>query len=213
MKILIIVAHPDDETIGCSGTLSKFYNDEKMLITMTDGESSRNIYNKNRNLDCMNICKLLNINTFIYGNFPDNKLDSIPLLDIVKFIELKCIDFKPDLIFTHHPDCLNIDHSIVYRAVITAFRPQHGLKFDIYSFYIPSSTDYNPLNNFKGNCYIQLEDKDIELKTKCLKIYDLEMKPYPHSRSVENIINLNKIWGAEIGYKYCEKFQIIRKIL
>jgi LmbE family N-acetylglucosaminyl deacetylase len=215
MKILIIVAHPDDEVLGCGGTIAKYYNDEKMLLTLTDGESARNDnLNLNRNILTKNeICKKLNISNFEYGNFPDNQLDSIPLLAITKFIEDKTKNFLPDIIFTHHPNCLNIDHSITYKAVITAFRPQKGLSQKIYSFFIPSSTDYNPLNNFNGNLYIKLDDKHVLIKKECLEIYINEMKEYPHSRSIENIENLMKVWGSEIGYKYCEKFQIIRDII
>ena len=214
MKILIVVAHPDDEILGCGGTLAKYIDAEKMLITLTDGESSReNLDNKNRNILTDEICKILNIEHFAYSNFPDNQLDSVSLLSITKFIEDNVKNFKPDIIFTHHPDCLNIDHSLTYRSVITTFRPQKGYANKIYSFYIPSSTDYNPLNNFKGNTYFKLEEEHINIKMKCLEVYKNEMREYPHSRSNENIINLMKVWGSEIGYKYCEKFQLIRDIL
>ena len=214
MKILIIVAHPDDEILGCGGVLSKYYNEEKLLITLTDGESARlPLKSQNRNnLTKEFILPILNIQKFVSGDFPDNKLDTIPLIDIIKFIELNTIDFIPDIIFTHHPDCLNIDHSITYRAVITAFRPQTGISQSIYSFYIPSSTDFIPLNNFNGNVYFKLNDKDVDIKKKCLEIYENEMRLYPHSRSIDNIINLLKIWGSEVGYFYCEKFQLIRNI-
>lgn len=214
MRILIIAAHPDDETLGCGGSLSRYYEDDKMLITLTDGDSARDNEKKfDRNLLTNDICKLYNISKFYSGNFPDNKLDSIPLLDIVKFIEKYTIDFYPDLIFTHHPGCLNVDHVITYKATITAFRPQYGHKYKILSFFIPSSTDYNPLNNFNGNFYITINQKNIDDKIKGLEIYNTEMRTYPHARSIENIINLTKIWGCEIGEYYCEKFQLIREII
>jgi LmbE family N-acetylglucosaminyl deacetylase len=215
MKILIIAAHPDDEILGCGGTLAKYINNEKMLITLTDGESSRNNNNEfDRNLITKDkICELLNIKHFYSANFPDNKLDTIPLLDIIQFIENKTKLFCPDLIFTHHPDCLNIDHALTYKATITCFRPQQCYKYKILSFYIPSSTDYNPKNNFNGNVYFSLSQEDIKLKIQCLEIYKNEMHLYPHSRSIKNIINLNKTWGCEITTNFAEKFELIREIV
>ncbi len=214
MKILIIAAHPDDEILGCGGTLARYINEEKMLITLTDGESARGQNNFNRNIKTSSeICNLLNIKYFEYGSFPDNKMDTISLLEIIKFLEEKTLNFKPDIIFTHHPDCLNIDHSITYRAVITLFRPQSGNTHKILSFMIPSSTDYNPLNNFHGNTYIKLTEEHILLKRKCLEVYINEMRKYPHSRSIENIINISRVWGCEVGLEYCEKFQLIRDII
>ena len=214
MKILIIAAHPDDEILGCGGMLSKYYNEEKMLITLTDGVSSRNIKNQvNRNIITKEVCSFFNILYFINGDFPDNKMDSIPLLDIVKFIEKNTENFIPDIVLTHHPNCLNIDHQITYKAVITCYRPQLYKPIKILSFYIPSSTDYNPLNNTNSNYYVKLDIIDVERKIECLKrFYSIEIREYPHSRSYKKIKNLLKVWGSEIGTKFAEKYLIIRII-
>jgi len=213
MKVLILAAHPDDETLGCGGVIKKFSQENNYikLITFTDGESSRNNKNNNRNTLLDRVCIKLGINEYIYGNFPDNKLDSIPLLDVCKFIE-KNIDFIPDLIFTHHRNCNNIDHQIVYKATITSFRPQFGNKVKILSYFVPSSTDYNPFNNFNGNVYYDIKDT-IQNKIETLSIYDKEMRKYPHTRSYENIKNLSKVWGSEVGLEYVEKFELVREIL
>jgi len=212
MNVLILAAHPDDETLGCGGVIKKLSQENNFikLITFTDGESSRN-ENGNRNILLDRVCKKLGINEYISGNFPDNKLDSIPLLDICKFIENN-VEFIPDLIFTHHRNCNNIDHQLVYKATITSFRPQIGNKIKILSYFVPSSTDYNPFNNFNGNVYYNIKDT-IENKIETLHIYDKEMRKYPHTRSYENIKNLSKVWGSEVSLEYAEKFELVREIL
>ena len=214
-KILVLAAHPDDETLGCGATIAKLAseNHEVNLLTFTDGETSRtkNKEKINRNNCLEEVSKILNIKNFNFGDFPDNKMDSVPLLEICKFIENN-IKFTPDIIFTHHPECLNIDHTIVYRSAITVFRPQEGHNTEINCFPIPSSTEWNPLGKINYNLYYNVENF-IDKKFEALKVYDKEMKSYPHPRSYESIKNYLKLSGNEVGLNYCEKFQTVRKII
>ena len=213
-KVLVLAAHPDDETLGCGATLARLAQEGAYikLLTFTDGESARGQTYKNRNSRLGKVCTKLGISEYEYANYPDNRLDVISLLEKCKYIEQN-IDFEPDIIFTHHPNCLNIDHSLVYRATITVFRPQKGNKHTILSYYVPSSTDYNPFSDFLGNVYYDVS-ATYKTKLECLKEnYDSEMRLYPHSRSYENVENLMKVAGAEIGVKYAEKFQLVRKLI
>lgn len=213
-KVLVLAAHPDDETLGCGATIHNLtsigYNVE--LITFTDGVGSRNNNEVNRNPKLQEISKILGITKYTSGNFPDNAMDSIPLLELSKFIETNT-EGPYDMIFTHFVNDLNIDHQLVTKAALTAFRPQHGIKTKIYSYFIPSSTDYNPLFPFDGNSYFSLTEKDVESKLKALKVYDMEMRSYPHTRSYENVNNLMKVWGSEVGLVHCEKFKLLREIV
>ena len=212
-KILVLAAHPDDETLGCGATISKLSKQghDIKLLTFTDGVSARDIKdNENRNKSLEKVSKILGIKDFKYGNFPDNQMDSIPLLDVCKFIE-KEVKEVPDVIFTHHPGCLNIDHNIVYRAVITAFRPQQKKEIEINCFEVPSSTEWNPNSDFKNNLYVDVEGF-VEKKIEALKIYDEEMKQYPHPRSYDAVINKMKSSGNEVGLNFAERFQTIRRI-
>ena len=210
--ILILAAHPDDETLGCGGTIKRLTKDNNnyiKLLTFTNGEGARN-NNKDRREILEKVCLKLGINEFLCGDFPDNKLDSVPLLSLVKFIENN-ITFIPDIIFTHHRNCNNIDHVLVYKATITAFRPQNGIPIKMLSYFIPSSTDYNPFNDFRGQIYYNIEET-IKDKLECLQLYDDEMRKYPHTRSYENIKNLSKVWGSEVCLKFAEKFELIREV-
>ena len=217
-RILILAAHPDDETLGCGATikrLSKNPHTYIKLITFTDGESSRDNNNDfNRNSKLNNVCKELGIDEHMSGNFPDNKMDAVPLLELSKFIENN-VNFTPNIIFTHYRNCNNIDHQLVYKATIVAFRPcrhQPGEFIKMLSYFVPSSTDYNPFNDFRGNVYYDIENT-IQTKLECLKNnYHDEMRTYPHTRSYENIENLAKVWGSEVGLKYADKFELVREI-
>jgi len=211
-KVLVLAAHPDDETLGAGATLARLAQEGYYikLITFTDGVGAREDSKTNRNEKLDAVCSVLGISDYACGKFPDNKMDTVSLIEVCKFIENN-VDFEPDIIFTHHPGCLNIDHSIVYRATITVFRPQNGKKAEIYSYYVPSSTDYNPLARFNGNVYFNVEEH-VDKKMEALRVYDEEMRDYPHTRSYENIINLLKTAGAQVGLKYAEKLQLIRSI-
>jgi len=214
-NILVLAAHPDDETLGCGGSIAKFSHEGANihLMTFTDGVNARKEKNsKNRNDRLESISKVLGIKSFSHGDFPDNEMDSIPLLDLCKYIELNC-PFDPDLIFTHYSGCLNIDHELIYRATLTAFRPQSGNKQTILSYFVASSTDYNPKSNFKGNLYIELSKLEVSKKMEALKLYDEEVRPYPHTRSYDNVLNLMRTWGCEVGIGHSEKFELVRGML
>jgi LmbE family N-acetylglucosaminyl deacetylase len=213
-KILVLAAHPDDETLGCGGTIHRLSKEgyEVNLLTFTDGESSRGTQGLNRNEKLNNVATILGINNYTSGNFPDNAMDSVPLIEICKFIE-ENVNYIPDIIFTHHYEDLNIDHHLVAKATFTVFRPQKGDSHRIYSYFVPSSSDYNPISNFAGKTYFKLSENDVEVKQSALSLYDKEMREYPHTRSYKNIKNLIKVWGSEVGTEYAEKFILIRELI
>ncbi|MDB2399771.1 PIG-L family deacetylase [bacterium] len=213
-NILILAAHPDDETLGMGGTISRLSSEGHNIrvVTFTDGESSRGETYENRNPKLQEVSDILGISSFDYGDFPDNAMDSVSLLDLAKFIESNK-EFDPDIIFTHNHSDLNIDHTLVYKATLTAFRPQFGKSVDIYSYFVPSATDYNPDNNFNGNnVYFKLSEYDVNRKMSALRVYDAEMRPYPHTRSYDNVKSLINVWGSEVGTQYAEKFKLIRSV-
>jgi len=213
-NILILAAHPDDETLGCGGTIKRLSEEGNniRLITFTNGEGARGATDKNRNTVLDDVSKILGINSYTYGDFPDNAMDSIPMLDICKFLEYN-LTFKPDIIFTHFQGDLNVDHQIVAKATWTVFRPQQGDTIQMYSYFVPSSTDYNPTSCFNGSTYFTLKGVHSLAKQEALKVYDSEMRPWPHTRSYENVHNLMRVCGSEVGVEFAEKFVNIREVL
>ena len=152
---MFIVAHPDDEAIGCGGTIFKHKKnkDEVHLLYMTDGIASRDDSRKakkQRNSGFQKAIELIEPHSFECLELPDNQLDTLPLLEIVKKIENHINDIKPEIIYTHSENDLNIDHQLVSKSVMTATRPSccNYVK-EIYSFYINSSSEWS----FNEKCF------------------------------------------------------------
>jgi len=215
-KILIVAAHPDDEILGCGGAISKFKDENYVeALFMTNGVSSRGNDKKQilrRRKACLNLFKHLSLPTPTIYNFPDNQMDRIPLLRVIKKIEQKIKDYKPDTIITHYSHCLNIDHRITFDAVTTACRPVNGLSVKkILSFEIPSSTDWALYKgkNFQPNYFVDIS-KHIKNKINLIKFYKEELKDYPHSRSINAIKALASMRGVSCGVNYAEGFYLNR---
>ena len=225
-KILVIAAHPDDELLGCGATLLHYkkLGYKIKVIFLSDGESSRDIDKhkiskliKIRQKQAKQVSKRCKFLEPSFGNFPDNKLDKIPFLNIVKLVEKQIFSFKPEIIFTHFENDLNIDHQLAFKSVITASRPlTKCFVRKIYCFETPSSTEFNftrnNLKKFNPNFYIDVS-RFITKKIKILNIYKQELRKWPHSRSLKSITNLAKYRGSEIGVKYAEAFVLIRELV
>ena len=149
-------------------------------------------------------------------DFPDNRFDSIALLDIVKVIEKEKDDFKPEIIFTHHGGDTNVDHRQTFDAVITATRPMsHEVVKTIIAFETPSSTEWqasNYPNYFKPNFFLEVSKKDVDAKIKGMESYEFEKRKYPHPRSPKALEIQCQRNGVIVGKEYAEAFMLIRSI-
>ncbi len=222
-KILIVAAHPDDEVLGCFGTVSKLIKEgyEAYTLILGEGKTSRldtrKIEENKEQLEILNdeIKKANDIigikKCFVY-DFPDNRFDSVDLLDIIKVISKIKEEIKPDIIFTHYENDLNIDHKITYQAVITATRPLENESVkEIYSFEILSSTEWQYPISFSPDVFFDIQDT-IELKLNAMQCYKSELCLYPHPRSVEGIELNAKYNGMRVGKNYVEAFKSVRVI-
>jgi len=223
MNILVIAAHADDEVLGCGGTIAK-YKDQGATVNvaiLADGVSSRNEENAGynpeiliRNTAAEKANKILGVDKVKLGSFPDNRMDSIDLLDVVKYVELLIEEFTPDMILTHHSNCLNIDHRIVNQAVCTACRPQGNYSVkSILFFEIPSSTEWqiNSLGGFSPNLFEDITSY-MPKKIEALEVYSMEIRDWPHPRSIEGVLHLSKWRGATVGVDTAEAFIVGRII-
>lgn len=217
--VLVIAAHSDDEAIGCSGTIAKHIKagDKVHFLFMTDGVGARERDKQNskeRYSAMENVAYLLKVESVECFNFPDNAMDSIPLISVVKKIENKIKDLQPEVIYTHHIGDLNIDHQLTHKAVMTACRPQPQFSVkEIYSFEVVSSTEWQTpgVLSFMPNVYEDISDY-IGVKAEALRLYSNEMRQEPHARSIENILSKSKVRGSEVGLEYAEAFVLNRLI-
>ena len=217
---LIIAAHPDDDVLGCGGTIAKLTKKgfKVHVLFLADGESSRsnikNIKNliQKRKQNAKKALKILGCESVEFLDYADNRLDSLDLLEIVKSIENLIDIHKPHTIFTHYAHDLNIDHQIANKAVVTACRPQNNNPVkEILFFEVPSSSEWNLSKSFEPNYFIDITNT-LSLKVKALNIYKNEMRAYPHPRSIKAIESLSFWRGSTIGFKAAEAFIVGRKI-
>ena len=219
-KILVVAAHPDDEVLGCGGAIAKHTSsgDKVDILFMTDGVSSRGDSDsdvRERKESARQAADILGVSSVSFLDFPDNEMDSVPLLETVKAIEDVIFDIKPCVIYTHYSGDLNIDHQLTHRAVLTACRP-HPDSFvkEIYSFEVLSSThwqSYSEGTSFNPNYFLNI-GKFIEKKIKALQCYNEEMREYPHARSYKVVKSMAEFRGGVVGLEYSEAFQVERVV-
>lgn len=214
-KLYIIAAHPDDEILGCGGTIIKFKEKYDIsVVFMTNGTSARGKNKKDEDIRkkaCLDLFKFLKLKKPIFMNFPDNKMDSVPLLQIIRKLERIIKKEKPKIIFTHCSECLNIDHRITFQAVMTACRPLKNCSVKkILSFEILSSTEWSKFRkSFEPNYFIDISST-FKKKLIAMKFYKKELRKYPHSRSLKAIESLARYRGISCGVNYAEGFFVNR---
>lgn len=219
-KILVVAAHPDDEILGIGGTVLNHVakRDEVYCLILAEGIKSREGGTSDEvqvlKQQSLKAGKILGYKDIFFCGLPDNSLDTVSLLSVVKEVE-KCLEkIKPDILYTHFENDLNIDHRIAFQAVLTASRScnDNGPK-EIYTFETLSSTEWqsNGGRIFAPNFYINIEDT-IEKKIEAMKEYKNEIRQYPHPRSVEGIKILAQYRGLECGLKFAEAFCLVRSI-
>ena len=222
-KILIVAAHPDDEVLGCFGTVARLIKEgyEAYTLILGEGKTSRDeeriVEDKKEEIELLNheitnANKVIGVKKVFIESLPDNRFDHVDLLDIIKVISKVKEEIQPDIIFTHYEHDLNIDHQLTYKALITATRPMEDeCVKEIYSFEILSSTEWNYPLSFAPDTFFDIS-QTVDLKIKAMKAYPSELCEYPHPRSLEGIELNAKYQGMRVGKRYVEAFKSIRVI-
>ncbi len=214
-KALIIAAHPDDEALGLGATWCRLKEEgwELGVVWLTDGVSSRGINENNsmkRRAQHDNALAILKPKYCSHGSFPDNKLDDVPLLEVVKFIEKSIEEFSPNRLYIHSLTDLNIDHKVAHHAAITAARPfPRQVVKEIFSFEVPSSTHWGFNDVFDGRLFVDVS-KYFNFKINLLNSYSDELRSEFHARSLYGVEALMRFRGSLVGVEFSEVFEVIR---
>jgi len=223
-SVLILTAHPDDEVLGCGGTIAKLVDQGAILHVafLADGVFSRigeqatqQEELKIRRKAAQAACDILGVKSVTFGDFPDNRMDTIALLDITKAVESLISELQPDTVFTHHAGDLNIDHRRIHEAVVTACRPQHRHPVKtLLCFEVPSSTEWQfPYSTpaFEPNWFVDISST-LNRKMAALEAYVAELHDWPHPRSRQGVEHLAHWRGATVGVDAAEAFILGRQL-
>ena len=216
--VVVVAAHADDEVLGCGGAIARhvFQGDVVHVVFMSDGVASRaenspvDLQRRNQARD--KALGILGVTHCHALDFPDNRMDGVPLLDVVQALEPIIDRVRPERVYTHHNGDLNVDHRITHQAVMTACRPlpQSSVR-EILAFEVISSTEWATpaLAPFLPNAFVDITDY-LPRKLAALAAYHMEMRPEPHSRSVAHAEVLARHRGSCVGLKAAEGFVLAR---
>ncbi len=223
--VLVVAAHPDDEVLGCGGTIARHAEtgDDVHVLIMAEGATSRY---PTRDANALageiealraaarNAAGILGARPPRFEGLPDNRLDGMDLLDVVKLVERAVRDIEPVVVYTHHCGDLNLDHRIVHQAVVTACRPlpDHPVR-RVYAFETVSSTEWASSaigEVFRPSRFVDIANQ-LDRKMRALDCYETEMRPFPHARSTDTVAALARVRGAAAGIAAAEAFVVVRE--
>jgi LmbE family N-acetylglucosaminyl deacetylase len=217
-KNLIIAAHPDDEVLGCGGLIKKLSKKEDFFVLILSAGAETRYENSMEDIlknNAIEANKILGTKEVFFENFPNQKMDTIPILTITQVIEKYITQLQPIRIFTHHIGDLNKDHQLIAEATFTACRPlTEQIVKELYCYNIPSSTEWNFIQDekiFIPNIFIDIKN-ELKYKLKAMECYESECREYPHPRSIKALQAHSNYWGLISGFEYAEPFKLIRKL-
>lgn len=221
MNYLVVVAHPDDETLGAGGTIRKLVlqGHNVDVAILCESVSARKNKSDSLSLDEKKALEILGVKNVFKGNFPNIKMNTVAHLDLVQFVEKCIIDSKAQAIITHHPADTNDDHIQTSHAVQAACRlfqrrddvlPLHLLLY----MEVPSSTEWSfdsSSNRFTPNYFVEIGLEGLQEKIHAINAYKGVMRKYPHPRSEEAVKALAAFRGVQAGLNYAEAFDCVFK--
>ncbi len=198
MSVLVLAAHPDDEVLGCGGTIARLSQEGTDVHIAILGEGITSRYANRDDVDqgllralreqSRHAADILGARQLFSYSLPDNRFDTVPLLDVVKIIEELVERLQPEVVYTQHGGDLNIDHAVVFRATLTATRTMQGRPVKaIYAYEVASSSEWafqQFAPSFQPSVFVDVSTT-MEIKVRAMQSYESEARPFPHPRSPE----------------------------
>jgi N-acetylglucosamine malate deacetylase 1 len=215
--ILAIAAHPDDEVIGAGGTLAKHARDgdEVYVAILTEGSSvqfpGQPSYTEIKRAHARAAAEVLGVSDVFFGSFPDQRMDTVPVLEVNQFIEKLVRELRPSIVYTHHFADLNRDHRVIYEATMVATRPFSLPSLRQLLCYYADPLGLVGMGGTHFNVFSVI-DETLETKLAAMRCYETEVRDYPNPRSIEGLEYIARRNGAAIGAKAAELFQSILHI-
>lgn len=225
MNILVIAAHPDDEVLGCGGTIARLAAEGAAvsILILAEGLTARADFDAAQSAAALRVHHerarkagaLLGAREVNLAGFPDNRMDTVPLLEVTQRIEREIARVQPEIVFTQHGGDLNIDHVVTFRAAMTATRPMKGgVVKRLYAYEVGSSTEWSFQQfepRFAPQVFFEIEAY-LETKIAAMQIYESEAREFPHPRSPEALRAAARRWGSVIGVDAAEAFCCVRDL-
>ena len=216
-RVLVIAAHPDDEIIGVGGTIARYASvgDSVYVAILTEGASVQfpgepeKITLKRTHV--LKAAEVLGVKEVFFGNFPDQKLDACPIIEVTNFIETIIKETYPSIVYTHHFTELNRDHRIAYEATSVAARPFSDSSIERLLCFSVDTLSHWGEGLAQYNIFSDISDT-LELKLRAMQVYETEVRKYPHPRSLEALRQIAYRNGAIVGLKAAEMFQLILEV-
>ena len=221
-RVLVVAAHPDDETLGAGGTVARLAHNgaEVWVCLLCDGVTSRHDQIDLQRECAERACEVLGVSHVVFCQLPDQRLDTLSLVDVIAPIEDCVRRLEPELVMTHFTGDVNQDHRIVFDATMVATRPTAGTPVrTVLCYETASSTEWAapfPGTTFSPNVFVDISstlDRKIEAMSRYADTHVSEVKEYPHPRSYEAIEVYAKRQGVIAGTAAAEPFQLIRGLL
>ena len=221
MKVLIVAPHPDDETLGCGGTLLKHRaaGDTLYWVIMTQAQepewSAESIEAKAREIEKVSVAYGFG-KTFRLG-LPAARTDTLPLQDLITAVRDVTDQIRPDCVYVNHAGDIHSDHRVSFQAVMSAVKPFYSARNGVrrlLSYEVLSSTDAMPASlglSFSPSVFSDISSH-VERKLEIMALYETEVQAYPLPRASESIRALARTRGATVGVEHAEAFQLIREI-